>query len=253
VPKKPKSLPETLSVSNVAMNRGYFYAVKIVNSRGVSVHDNVFYRSHLPALSVEKGEGNRILRNLGVVGIFWNTHRGALMGNGMANAKLEAMIGMYDDQGVSSVFLNNVASGSERAAFSGVGVACEDTQSFVGNEGHSCLAGYWFNGLSLHMRDNGECLLLPLSCKCREIESKSCAALTDFRTWKIHLYGIYGEIPTTRDIQVKRTRIADAQAGTFLIMVGDNKPIGVRKRVRIMDSLFISRSDNEGCGEIKGV
>jgi hypothetical protein len=65
------------SVSNIAMNRGYFYAIHVHRSHGVRLHDNVFFRSHLPSVRVQGGARNEVKRNLGVVGIFWNTHRGA--------------------------------------------------------------------------------------------------------------------------------------------------------------------------------
>jgi hypothetical protein len=48
----------------------------------------------------------------------------------------------------------NFAAGSERAGFSGAGVACDDATSFVGNEAHSSLAGYWCESksVSTHLR-----------------------------------------------------------------------------------------------------
>jgi hypothetical protein len=47
---------------------------------------------------VEGGKDNRFIRNLGMVGIFWNTHRGAIQGKGMFEAKLNAMNGMFHDR-----------------------------------------------------------------------------------------------------------------------------------------------------------
>ena len=96
------------------------------------------------------------------------------------------MNGMFHDEGVASVFLNNVAAGSERAGFSGPGVACHDTSSFTGNEAHACLAGYWFDFNTTN--------------------KSSCAAVTDFRAWKIHMYGIYGEVQKMRNMQILKRR-----------------------------------------------
>jgi hypothetical protein len=64
------------------------------------------------------------------------------------------MIGMFHDEGSNSKFLYNFAAGSERAGFSGAGVACDDATSFVGNEAHSSLAGYWCESksVSTHLR-----------------------------------------------------------------------------------------------------
>jgi hypothetical protein len=67
-----------VSVTNVAMNRGYFRAIDIQNSDGAKIDGNLMFRSHLPALRVMGGRGNVIANNLATVGIFWNTHRGAI-------------------------------------------------------------------------------------------------------------------------------------------------------------------------------
>lgn len=224
------------SVSNVAMNRGYFYAIHVHKSRGVRLHDNLFYRSHLPSVRIQDGERNEVKRNLGVVGIFWNTHRGAEQGKGMTAAKLEAMIGMYHDAGSHSILVDNVAAGSERAGFSGSGVSCGDAVSFAGNEAHSSLFGYMFDHYHLHTR-----------------HPEGCSALTDFRAWKIHEYGIYGEPKRMERIEVKGARIADAAVGTYIVMVGVDalKHEFMNQLVRITDSLYIGRSDNEGCPSSK--
>jgi hypothetical protein len=65
-------------VTNVAMNRGYFRAIDIRNSNGAKIDGNLMFRAHLPALCVMGGRGNVIANNLATVGIFWNTHRGAI-------------------------------------------------------------------------------------------------------------------------------------------------------------------------------
>jgi len=66
-----------VSVTNIAMNRGYFRAIDIQNSDGAKIDGNLMFRSHLPALRVT-GTGNVITNNLATVGIFWNSHRGAI-------------------------------------------------------------------------------------------------------------------------------------------------------------------------------
>ena len=67
-----------VSVTKVAMNRGYFRGIDIQNSDGANIDGNLIFRSHLPALRVEGGSDNVIANNLASVGIFWNTHRGAI-------------------------------------------------------------------------------------------------------------------------------------------------------------------------------
>ena len=45
-------------------------------SSGVVVRDSVFYRSMLPGIKVSGGSNNSVVGVLGVIAIFWNTHRG---------------------------------------------------------------------------------------------------------------------------------------------------------------------------------
>jgi hypothetical protein len=73
---------DLVAIENVAMNRGYFYAVLIDVTGGVRMDGCVVYRSHLPAVKVaglSASVGNIVTNNLGVISIWWNTHRGALM------------------------------------------------------------------------------------------------------------------------------------------------------------------------------
>jgi hypothetical protein len=51
-------------VANVAFNRGYFGAIDISNSDGVTIYGNVIFRSHLPTLQIQSGRGNVISSNL---------------------------------------------------------------------------------------------------------------------------------------------------------------------------------------------
>ena len=67
-----------VSITNIAMNRGYFRAIDIQNSKAAIINGNLIFRSHLPALRVMGGSDNVISSNLATVGIFWNTHRGAI-------------------------------------------------------------------------------------------------------------------------------------------------------------------------------
>ena len=67
-----------VSITNVAMNRGYYRGIDIQNSDGANIDGNLIFRSHLPTLRILGGKDNVISNNLAVVGIFWNTHRGAI-------------------------------------------------------------------------------------------------------------------------------------------------------------------------------
>jgi len=77
------------------------------------------------------------------------------------------MIGMFHDEGSNSKFLYNFAAGSERAGFSGAGVACDDTTSFIGNEAHSSLAGYWCELINVSTHSKGESLKKATGRWCR--------------------------------------------------------------------------------------
>ena len=63
---------------NISFNRGYFGAVLLELSSFVSFRNSLFYRSFLPSVEVKSGTQNTISGTLGIIGIFWNTHRGAI-------------------------------------------------------------------------------------------------------------------------------------------------------------------------------
>ena len=48
-----------VSVTNVAMNRGYFRGIDIQNSDGANIDGNLIFRSHLPALRVDGRQRQR--------------------------------------------------------------------------------------------------------------------------------------------------------------------------------------------------
>jgi hypothetical protein len=76
---QPTTPTDTSSlVSNVSFNRGYFGAVLVSSSSGVALRHSVIFRSILPAVEVIGGLGNQIDGVLGISGIFWHTHRGAV-------------------------------------------------------------------------------------------------------------------------------------------------------------------------------
>jgi hypothetical protein len=64
-------------VQNISLNRGYFGAVLIDQSSFVSFTNSLFYRAFLPCVDIQSGWKNSISGVLGVIGIYWNNHRGA--------------------------------------------------------------------------------------------------------------------------------------------------------------------------------
>jgi hypothetical protein len=64
-------------VQNISFNRGYFGAVLVEMSSFISFRHSLFYRAFLPCVEIKSGSNNTISGVLGIVGIFWNTHRGA--------------------------------------------------------------------------------------------------------------------------------------------------------------------------------
>ena len=151
-------------------------------------------------------------------------------GRGLAFAKLAAMIGMFHDAGVNTILRHNVAAGSERAGFSGSGVACGDTTSFVGNIAHSSLAGFWFDFY-------------------RTPKLYSCVQLTDFTAFKIWEYGVYSEVFLPYLI-VTGAKLADATVGISLGLSGarsvDHTILDAKASIR--DSLVVGQSNNGHCG-----
>lgn len=144
------------------------------------------------------------------------------------------MIGMYHDEGRDTLMHNNVAAGSERAGFSGSGVQCGDTTSFVGNEAHSCLNGFWFDYYS------------QSSYKAM---GRTCTSLTGFTAWKIWEYSVYGEVHSMEQVEVRGLKSADARVGVYILMGGaaSLSHVRVEKRVIVNDALIVGHSNNAHC------
>jgi hypothetical protein len=65
--------------TNWSFNRGYFTALRLDRTSNSRVQGAVIYRATLPTVIIQNdvSVGNTIKSVLAVVGIFWNTHRGA--------------------------------------------------------------------------------------------------------------------------------------------------------------------------------
>lgn len=158
-----------------------------------------------------------------------------MQGLGLANMKLDAIIGMFHDGGRNSYILSNVAAGSERAGFSGPGSTCDLATSpvgsssstfFDGNTAHSCLFGFVFDFYAVQVRD------LP------------CVAMSKFTAWKIWLYAIYGEILAGSQVIVSDLSVADARVGVRISLGGNSKS---SNQIVIQKALFVGRSGNANC------
>ena len=69
---------ESNVIQNTSFNRGYFGVLLIKGSRNVQFRDSTFFRSMLPSIELSGGENNTVEGILGVIGIFWSTHRGTI-------------------------------------------------------------------------------------------------------------------------------------------------------------------------------
>jgi hypothetical protein len=135
------------------------------------------------------------------------------------------MIGMFHDGGERTVLVGNVASGSERAGFSGRGIPCNSsTTPGTRNEAHACLAGYWFDYYA--------------------VTGRACLRLAGFTAWRVYLYGVYGELTGVRRVELAGVTIADAAVGIRMAMVGSDSLNHDRSdtRVVISDSLLVGSS-----------
>jgi hypothetical protein len=173
-----------------------------------------------------------------MVVMFLKSNRACEQGDGLANSKLNAMVGMFCDSGNNTVLLSNVAAGSERAGFSGPGTQCSAGQPAPAapapsqwNEATSCLAGFWFDYYSV-IRNSYECVMVQ-----------------GILGWKLWLYGIYGEVQAGRIVKVDSVALADTRVGVYIFMGGAasvNHEV-VDKRVQITNSLLLAASPNENC------
>ena len=217
---------KNVRLSHMSMNRGYFGAIDIQNSSGVTIDSNVIYRSHLPTVYVRSDSfHNLISNNLAVVAIFWGSHRGA-QSKFMYDFKW--FRGMFANRGhFGNKFLYNIAAGSERAGFTGNGVDCGDNSSFAGNEAHSSLAGYWYD---------------------YHVPGRTCSQVHDLTAWKMWEYGIYGETKNYGQIEITRAKLADCRIGLWVHFIGSDL---AENKVIVTDSLVVGHSENADCMSTK--
>ena len=280
------------NISRVALNRGYSQAISLIGSTGIKVQDNVMFRSHLPGLRVIGGKDNVVQGNLGVVSIWWPTHRNAKMGAGNNKNKLLHQIGMYHEGPCTSDLCghaameamqhrtrpmpkifgvthwrNNVAAGSERSGFSGIGVACDDSPTgiFDGNEAFAALSGYWIDVNNAHRP-----FMLPSHRRRRKAYEngeketgfeRSCVAIYDFTAWKIRSYGVNFYVQKAHTVVIEGISLADVSVGVSISMMGqppiddpetdENRGYKVQS-AKISSSLIVGRSNNgRSCGRKK--
>ena len=218
-----------MTLERVSFNKGYFYAIELESREGGAVTDSVMYRSMLPALRIgRKVQGARIERNLAVVGIWWNTHRGAVHGKGLYIAKRDAMIGMYLDQSLSTVMIGNRAVGSERAGFMGQGKACDVSGEFNGNEVHSSLSGYWWDNTS---------------------PATGCREISGLTAWRVWLYGFYGETKSVGEVRLTGFKAADIHGAAIDSFVIGGSSLGhdlVDRKVSVTNALLVGATANAG-------
>jgi hypothetical protein len=75
-----ENLTESFNVvGNISFNKGYYGAVLIKSCKGFRFQNSVIFRAILPAVEVTGGVDNYISDVLAISGIFWGSHRGAIM------------------------------------------------------------------------------------------------------------------------------------------------------------------------------
>jgi hypothetical protein len=155
-----------------------------------------------------------------------------LQGKRLAFDKLRAMIGMFHDGGENSKILRNVAAGSERAGFSGPPIDCGNVDLFRANEAHSSMAGFWFDYYAIQNRAR-----------------KSCLSISNFTSWKIFQYAVYGEFARSLRVEISDIVVSDAVIGLHIKLFGADalEHALLNQTVGIQDSLFVGFSRNGNC------
>ncbi len=74
-----ENLTESNFVGNISFNKGYYGAVLIKSCNGLRFQNSVIFRAILPAVEVSGGVENYVVDVLAMSGIFWGSHRGAIM------------------------------------------------------------------------------------------------------------------------------------------------------------------------------
>jgi hypothetical protein len=150
----------------------------------------------------------------------------------IAFGKVRAMIGMFHDGGENTKVHRNVAAGSERAGFSGPPIDCGNLDLFRGNEAHSSMAGFWFDYYSIQNR-----------------AKKSCLSLSNFTSWKIFQYAVYGEFDRALRVVISDIAVSDVVIGLHIKLFGANalNHVLLNQTITIQDSLFVGFSRNGKC------
>ncbi len=66
-------------IAGISFNKGYYGAVLVKSCNGIRFENSVIFRAILPAVEVSGGTKNYIVDVLAISGIFWGSHRGAIM------------------------------------------------------------------------------------------------------------------------------------------------------------------------------
>lgn len=214
---------------------------------------------------------------LSVVGIFWNTHRGAIQVQSLIRFYVALILRLLFLRSLlpilARIFMSReLECGVEvasvycllRMPLQGNGLSKEKLQAMIGmfHDGGdrtilagnvaagSERAGFSGPGVSCNVSSAPAAINEAHACLSGYwfdfygVADRACVRLAGFTAWRVYLYGVYGELPTVRRAELAGVTVADTAVGIRMAMIGSESlnHDRVEKRVVVTDSLLVGSS-----------
>eukprot|EP00735_Rhodelphis_limneticus_P009645 TRINITY_DN2840_c1_g2::TRINITY_DN2840_c1_g2_i1::g.6132::m.6132 TRINITY_DN2840_c1_g2::TRINITY_DN2840_c1_g2_i1::g.6132 ORF type:complete len:2077 (-),score=567.85,sp/Q86WI1/PKHL1_HUMAN/31.35/0.0,sp/Q86WI1/PKHL1_HUMAN/29.80/3e-30,G8/PF10162.4/8.7e-26,Beta_helix/PF13229.1/3.9,Beta_helix/PF13229.1/2.6,Beta_helix/PF13229.1/0.35,DUF1049/PF06305.6/0.19 TRINITY_DN2840_c1_g2_i1:1087-7215(-) len=210
-----------------AMHHSYNTNLGVLGCLGVEISDNVFHRSFDNQIVVS-GYANVLKRNL-AIGTFVESP------DQLDSHSLQ-FPATYYIMGESNIVQNNIAAGSQFAAFKVLGDSCDIPDSaalMVNNLAHSAVFG-------LQILGNGQ----------------ECAAVRGFTAYRCWTSGIFAGDKLSAcpsSLYLKNLRLINNRLGISASILGPNSVYHVRtdKFVRVENAVIVGYSPNDTCGDMQ--
>ena len=211
---------ETSYVKHSSFHHGLGSSIRLENSQGIVIENNVLHRSLNYGIKIIGGV-NRVRNNLITLNQWASTYR-------ILNANLDYTYSAAIDASMSKsvVLEGNFIAGAERIGIQFQSLECDQTNSVIGNTVYGASSGV---------------VILP------DYADIKCFKVTGFTIFKSSHYGIYyqgsAELSATENILV------DNQINIFTIVIqpGALTHEAAEKKVFIENSLIVGQSEAFDC------
>lgn len=211
-------------IKNNAFHHGFAPTIGIFGTNGVSVKNNVVYRT-VGSSIISNGRDNTIERNLITNNIFPGTYGSRTE---LVNFEFFASIEIQDAE--DTVLKDNVVAGSERVAYRLDGDSCDTSKPrlVTKNEAHGVVNGIW---------------LMPEDCRITE----KCSRFQNFIISKAWFFGVYVQVPC--NVEFDNLILVDNTVGIFPMIIKPNAVTHAfeNKYAKLTNSLVVGTNPNFDC------